>query len=277
MNTAQPNCFPPPRVYWLDPPHESAARVRMHNYLAHSNAQHVAVPAVDAHRDVAGNVVRASTLSHIRALRRIHKDAPCGQIACVSENTLSFEYLPYWTTTLERVLHNAPEDWGILQLSYICSPATASIVRNTLTRRGRWSSLDDPFVVEQAVAESPRAPYVPWVDVCTYGTTFYAVHPRGYEAILRHVKRYKHDPLYCKQRIPRFHPDTDPCHLFALTKTYTFHLPLFSATQVPRTLAFQHPHTGWYTAHKERMAVLVRRWHDRYVRWLSQHEADGGR
>lgn len=263
----------PARVYWLDNPNESSARVRMHNYLAQSNVQHIAVPALDANRDVAGNVVRASTLSHIRALRRIHKDAPRGQVAYVSENTLSFEYTPYWTTTLERILHNAPEDWGILQLSYICSPATSSIVRNTSSRRGR-RCLDDPFVVEKAVVGSSRAPFVPWTDVCTYGTTFYAVHPRGYHAVLRHVKRYKYDPLYCKQRIPRFHPDTDPSHLFALTRTYTFNVPLFTAVGIPRTIAFHHTHTQWYTAHKERMDILVRAWHDRYVKWLAQHRAD---
>lgn len=275
MHTTPPGLFPStrPRVYWLDNVHEPRARVRMYNRLAHSKVKHVAVPAFDAYRDFAGNVLRASTLSHVRALRRIHKDSPAGQIAYVAENTLSFEYVPHWTTTLERILCNAPEGWGIIQLAYVCSPATASIVRNTPSVRGPLC-VDDPFVVEKAVVQSPQAPFVPWKGICTYGTAFYAVHPRGYKAILQHVKRYKYDPLYCNERIPRFHPDIDPSHLFALAKTFTFNIPLFTTVAIPRTIAFKHTHTKWYTSHKERMDILVRAWRDAYVKWDAQRETD---
>lgn len=260
-----------PRMYWLDNEHEPLRRVHMHNKLASSNVEHVAVPAHDAYADFAGNVTRANTLSHVRALRCVRKDVPNGQIAYVAENTVSFRYVPYWTTDLRRVVCNAPEDWGVLQLAYICGPATATIVRERKTVSEQRQCMDDPFHVEKSVIKSKQAPYVPWKDICTSGTTFYVVHPRGYTDILKHVYRYKHDPLYSQQKIPRFHPDVDASHLFSLTTTYTFHLPMFSASCIPPTIHYRGG-SCWYTEHKKRMDVLVQSWHNKYLKWKAHRK-----
>ena len=260
-----------PRVYWLDNAHEPLHRVHMHNKLASSTVHHVAVPAHDPYTDFAGNVTRANTLSHIRALRCIRKDVPHGQIACVAENTLSFEYTPYWTTDIQRIIANAPEDWGVLQLAYLCGPTTATIVRERKTVSEKRHCIDNPFCVEKAVIESKQAPYVPWNDICTIGTTFYVVHPRGYKDILKHVYKYKHDLLYCRHKIPRFHPDVDASHLFSLTTTYTFHLPMFSASRIPPAIQYKGG-TRWYSAHKKRMDILVQSWYTKYLKWKEHSE-----
>ena len=228
--------------------------------------KHIAVSALDAQHDCQGHVLQANTISHVRALRQIHRDRPMGQIAYVAENTLSYEYVPFWTTTLQRIIQNAPADWGVLQLSYICGSATASIIRNTPSKRSRLN-VHDPFCIEKAVQQSEFAPFLPWKEYCTMGTSFYVVNQRGYRAILKHVKKYKYDPLYCKQKIPRFNPYADTSHLFSLATTYTFHVPLFTSLCIPSSIRFQFHHTHWYEKHKKRMDILVRVWYDKYLKW----------
>lgn len=249
---------PRPRLYWLDCPSEESERVEMHRLLAHSTVRHVAVQAHDGYLEYGGNIIRANTLSHIRAIRRIQQDQKGEDIAYVAENTLSYAYTQFWTTTLERILCNAPEDWGIIQLAYYCGPVSEQLAR--YANRRSPSVLNDPFCVEKSVIESAHAPFVPWTSVYTEGTTFYAIHPRGYTDILKHVRRYKYDPLYEKHKIPRFDPNVIASHLFALTTTYTFHLPMF--TFRPQTRQLRD-----YTPSQKRLNVLVKIWFSKYVRW----------
>lgn len=261
--------MPLPKVYWLDNPYDSIARVKMYNLFARSSVHHVAVPTLDTHHDCQGHALQANTLSHIRALRQIHRDRPSGQVAYVVENTLSYEYTPFWTTTLQRIIQNAPANWGVLQLAYICGPATASIIRNTPSKR-KHVHIDDPFCIEKTIQQSAFAPFIPWKEYCTMGTCFYVVHPRGYRDILKHVKQYKYDPLYCKHKIPRFSPYADASHLFALTNTYTLNVPLFTSRSIPPSIHYQFHNTQWYIEHKKRIAILVRAWYDKYIKWQAQ-------
>lgn len=250
-----------PRLYWLDIPSEENCRVEMHKLLAQSTVQHVVVQAHDGHLEFGGNMIRANTLSHIRALRQIQKDVKTGQIAYVAENTLSYDYVPYWTTTLERIICNAPEDWGIIQLSYYCGAVSRQLAQQAY--RNNPDKLHERFCVEKCVVASVHAPFVPWNEVYTEGTTFYIVHPRGYNDILTHVRKYKHEPLYTKHKIPRFDPDVIASHLFALTKTYTFHLPLFTFRVNTRQLRD-------YTKTKQNLDVLVEQLYFQNVRWNKQ-------
>lgn len=227
-----------PRVYWIqsDPSSTlSPNRADMDTLFANSTTTHVSVPACDAYRDYAGNVTRAHTLSHVRALRQIAKDARGfpnhEQIAFVAEDTLSCAYARWWTVPLAKVLADAPSDWGVLQLSYVCDEVTRSCVRRWLPQQTAATT------AEHAIAHSPHAPYVPWANVRTGSTTIYAVHPRGYRDILKHVRAYKHDATYPRPRdavsgrslgSPVFRPDVRAEEMFALTPTYVYHVPLFT-------------------------------------------------
>jgi hypothetical protein len=273
-----------PRVYWLDNPAEGHARAEMHGLLARSSVTHVAVVAHDAPSAFAGNTSHANTLSHVRALRQIAHDVPAGQVAYVAENTLSYRHVPFWTTTLEGILCNAPADWGVLQLAYTCGSATRAIVERAMTPQKRAFNSDACYV-ERAVVESAHAPFVPWSRIRTPGTTFYAVSPRGYRDILAHVdrhtnanananiatSRHAHDPLYSLYstgdpplRPPRFDPNLDASHLFALTPTYTFHVPMFTTRCVPRSIGADEKDTS-----RGRLFFLVRLWHAKYGTWLA--------
>lgn len=252
-----------PRLYWLDIPSQETNRVHMHKLLARSPVRHIAVQAHDAHLEFGGNTHRANTLSHVRALRQINKDIKTGQIAYVAENTLSYDYVPFWTTTLERIIANAPEDWGIIQLSYYCGPLSYQLAVHA--NRKNVDKLHDTYLTENHIIESVHAPFVPWDDHYAEGTTFYIVHPRGYTDVLKHVKRYKYDALYTKHSIPRFDPNVIASHLFALTKTYTFHLPMF--TYRPHTKQLRD-----YTKTKNNLDRLVHIWYHKYIKWKEHYE-----
>jgi hypothetical protein len=268
-----------PRVYWLDNPAEGHARAEMHGLLARSSVTHVAVVAHDAPSAFAGNTSHANTLSHVRALRQIAHDVPAGQVAYVAENTLSYRHVPFWTTTLEGILRNAPADWGVLQLAYTCGSATRAIVERAMTPQKR-AFHRDVYYVERAVVESAHAPFVPWERIRTPGTTFYAVSPRGCRDILRHVDRHhanhRHTSSHShshSQSHPRFDPNLDASHLFALTPTYTFHLPMFTTRcAVPRSIGAADNATDARDekdTSRGRLFFLVRLWHSKYGAWLA--------
>lgn len=238
---------PRPRVYWLNADADATARVRMNTMLCHSTATHIRVPAHDAHLDFAGNTTRAHTLSHVRALQQVARDARAfttkTQTALVAEDTLSYEYTPWWTTPLARVLEEAPADWGALQLAFTCDNAhTTPLVHRMLQTHAPQTyaaRAHDTCYVERAIAQSVYGRYVPWTAVRTGGTCLYAVNGRGCADILGHVRAYKHDPNYPRpsplrapvgpRTPPRFHPDLRAAELFGLTKTYVYHVPLFCA------------------------------------------------
>lgn len=265
-----------PRIYWIQSDPSTTLhtnRANMNTLFANSTATHISVPACEAHRDYAGNVTRAHTLSHVRALRQIAKDARgCAdqaQIAFVAEDTLSCAYARWWTVPLAKVLADAPSDWGVLLLSCVCDEVTRSCVR-------QWLPQQPGTTAEYAIAHSPQAPYVPWATVRTGSTTMYAVHPRGYRDILKHVRAYKHDRSYprpsdaasCKSlKSPVFRPDVRAAEMFALTPTYVYHVPLFTeGGDIGQDIGRGRE----MMLDKRRMDALVEMWYWRMMGWAGR-------
>jgi len=59
----------------------------------------------------------ACALSHVNALRKFAKSEH--QIALIMEDDMTLEYKPYWKKSIKEIINNAPEDWNIIQLTYI--------------------------------------------------------------------------------------------------------------------------------------------------------------
>ena len=223
------------RVYWLNTNRHSRARVAMHNVLAQTNKTHIRIPAYDAHMDFAGHVSRAQTLSHLRLLDRVHHDKPQGQIVLVFEDCVSFEYSPYWTTTVDDIIRHAPADWGIIQLAYQCDEPTIYRVHQIITHDQYIHRT--PNYVEKHIVLDDSGPYVNWNKWHTSLACAYVVHPRAYTNILK---------LANLNRISLDVPTWEA--LFCHTHTYTYHVPMFT-TRIDingyapvRTLAFRrHP------------------------------------
>jgi GR25 family glycosyltransferase involved in LPS biosynthesis len=53
-------------------------------------------------------------LSHLNTILTFSRSKY--NIALICEDDLSLEYKPYWTTSLNTCIQNAPSDWGILQI-----------------------------------------------------------------------------------------------------------------------------------------------------------------
>lgn len=251
------------RVYWLNVDRHRAARVAMHTQLAKSRVAHVRVSAIDAERDLAGNVTRGTTLSHVRLFERVHADKPHGQTVLVMEDTASFEYAPYWTTTLDAVVAQAPADWGVIQLAYRCDEPTVHRVHRTMTDDEHLNNFDAHYV-EKRVLLDDDAPYVPWSKWQPSLACAYLLHPRGYRALLAHAQS------------KAFYPDAPVWEaLFPHTRTYTYHLPMFT-TRADRTgfapqrsMSLYREPLAIERAWRERRArtgTLVRTWHERWLR-----------
>ncbi len=60
---------------------------------------------------------RCCTLSHLKAIETFldSKD----EYALICEDDLSFEFEEFWDKSLEEIIQNAPNNWGIIQLAYI--------------------------------------------------------------------------------------------------------------------------------------------------------------
>lgn len=254
-----------PRIYWLNADDAHEHRAHMETLLGTSAATSVRVPVKGAYSHFLGNTVRANTLGHVRALRQIATDARSGtrtgcnvageegQVAFVAEDDLSLEYAPWWTVDLHDVVARAPADWGVLQLAFTShSPHTRTLVErahNGPTPPTKPFRLTNDYYVERSILHAAEAPYIPWPTFRTSSTTFYAVHPRGYQKILEHVRAYKTDPDYPRTRLPpgdalapstHFHPDHPPEHLFALATSYTYHVPLLTTERHARRFVYRY-------------------------------------
>jgi len=59
----------------------------------------------------------ACLLSHVKALTQFSKSD--STIAIILEDDISLDLKPYWQTSLQQCIRNAPADWELLQLSYL--------------------------------------------------------------------------------------------------------------------------------------------------------------
>jgi len=79
------------------------------------------------------NIEYAVILSHLKALEEVNKNYTSNieinnipnlpniknnNVSLICEDDLSLEFIPYWTTNLEKIINNAPEDWEIIMLGY---------------------------------------------------------------------------------------------------------------------------------------------------------------
>ena len=263
---ATPSPLPLSRVYWVNADRHARARTAMHAELAKSKVTHVRVPAFDAQQDLAGNVLRAQTLSHLLLYERVHADRRKGQVVLVLEDTASFEYTPYWTTTLDAIVASAPADWGILQLAYRCDEPTIARVNRVMSAAEHISRPDN--YAEMRVLLDDTGPYVEWTKWRPSLACAYLLHPRGYHALLKHA------------RTPHFSPDAPPWEaLFPHTRTYTYHVPLFTTrggrdgyAPMRSLMLHRYPTEAEHNARerRDRVGQLVRAW---YARWRRWHEA----
>lgn len=175
-------------LLWLNEADSNARRSALQTFCIELNLRNVRVAAIaDSH-----TTHNAQTLSHLRAMKRMESMPELRDcVNLVAEDTLSSSYMPYWLYTLQTVIENAPPDWGVLQLAYDGPPSIMTM---------------------------SSAPFVPWTKHRSPGTLFYAVHPRGRKAIMDDMRAPK--PA-------RYSPDLPPEHLFEITPTYTYHMPLF--------------------------------------------------
>ena len=61
----------------------------------------------------------ACFLSHLETIRMFaNSDMPDDSVALIMEDDATLEYKPYWKTTTNNVIKNAPYDWEIIMLSY---------------------------------------------------------------------------------------------------------------------------------------------------------------
>jgi len=59
----------------------------------------------------------ACLLSHLNTIREFSESDY--DIALILEDDMTLEYKPYWETTIEYIIKNAPQNWEIIQLCYI--------------------------------------------------------------------------------------------------------------------------------------------------------------
>ena len=59
----------------------------------------------------------ACLFSHLKALKQFLKSSH--SLALILEDDACLDFKPYWQTTIQECIRNAPEDWELLQLSYI--------------------------------------------------------------------------------------------------------------------------------------------------------------
>ena len=57
------------------------------------------------------------TLSHLKAIETFLETEEQHCVIC--EDDLSFEFETFWKKTLDEIIQNAPNNWGIIQLAYI--------------------------------------------------------------------------------------------------------------------------------------------------------------
>ena len=63
------------------------------------------------------------TLSHIKAIRKAKETG--SEYSLILEDDANFDLLPYWNSSLDDVVKNAPKDWGIIQLFSWTYPETS--------------------------------------------------------------------------------------------------------------------------------------------------------
>ena len=180
------------------------------------------------------NAVYACTISHLRtieefakidtiednevgcSIRRIAEDTYAYsderrrsslEYALIMEDDVSLEFGPYWTTSIQKCIQNAPRDWEILQLSVIPIRAPTT----PLPTYDRWN------IKKQA-----------------YGTAAYLIRHSAAKRLIRFLHRkYNGSPGSQSNRTYCIGPPMTSCHasdvlIYDYLCTYTVYPPLFT-------------------------------------------------
>ena len=79
--------------------------------------------------DKFSKVEYACLLSHLNAIKQFSKSSY--ENALIMEDDVTLEYKPYWKTSVNQIMENAPNDWEIIQLCInIDSPLKQKYTRN---------------------------------------------------------------------------------------------------------------------------------------------------
>ena len=156
------------------------------------------------------NAVYACTISHLRTIEEFAKmdDIEDSEYALIMEDDVSLEFGPYWTTSIQQCIQNAPRDWEILQLSVI--PVRAPTA--PLPTYDRWSEKKQ-----------------------VYGSAAYLIRHSAAKRLIRFLHRKYHgsqmdsntNKPYC------IGPPMSACHvsdvlIYDYLCTYTVYPPLFT-------------------------------------------------
>jgi GR25 family glycosyltransferase involved in LPS biosynthesis len=130
--------------------------------------------------------IYACLLSHLFALLEFSKSNY--DIALIVEDDLSLDYKKYWQEDLNTCVKNAPSDWEILQVSYLC--------------------------------KIPKKLYAPWNNY--FCAAAYIVNKKGVLSFLK--QQYINNQFILKQT--KYH-EADR-YLFKSMKTYVYQYPFFT-------------------------------------------------
>jgi GR25 family glycosyltransferase involved in LPS biosynthesis len=133
-------------------------------------------------------------LSHLNALLEFSKSKY--EIALIVEDDLSLDYKKYWQEDLNTCIRNAPSDWGIIQVSYLC--------------------------------KIPKQLYTPWNN--HFCAAAYIVNKKS---VLSFLKDQYINQQFVLKKTKYHHSDR---YLFKYIKTYVYQYPFFTYVGKDSTL-----------------------------------------
>ena len=172
--------------YWINLDNSTVRKERMKNLFKKQKVKNVRISAIDGGTD--SNLrACACCASHIKTIETFYESGDDVGIIC--EDDVSFEYKKYWRNSLTNVIHEAPKDWEILQLS-----ATISWF---------W-----PY----AIIKNSKQLYIPYNE-SIYSALCYVINRKGAEKLLKSNEK----PSNLTEH-----------YIYKKVKTYTYKYPMFT-------------------------------------------------
>lgn len=124
-------------LYWLNLDRSPDRRIHMENVLKDpifDTMQKTRIMAIDGKTDDLEKYMKIDkprmlsteygcTLSHLEAIRQFAQSSTLSDDslswALILEDDICLDFKPYWEKTLTEIIKEAPQDWEIIQLSYI--------------------------------------------------------------------------------------------------------------------------------------------------------------
>lgn len=107
------------KYFWINLDNAETRREKLLNeFKEHGVTEHFRVSAYLSPKDPKRYKENACARSHIQAITHflLNTNDEC---ALICEDDLTFECKPYWRSSVEDIVKQAPNDWGILQLATI--------------------------------------------------------------------------------------------------------------------------------------------------------------